>query len=71
MPMKDVILKGKEFPTAGECIDHAERLGRASVLIGRKYLVLTEREVYRLATLRVPLAHLFRHNGRIVTIPVD
>lgn len=70
--MKQIEVQGIEVPTADEAIQetHASGCGTA-ILVGRKYLVVSEAEIKRLEAACIHFACLYDHEGRLVAVPVN
>jgi hypothetical protein len=75
--LRDPTPRGIRCKNAASAVKMADEKGRAAIMFGENggrsvgYMVVTERETLRLATLRVSLGHLFLHQGQIVSIPTD
>ena len=63
--------KAIEFQTADGAVIHAQAKGGTAVLIGGKYLVVSEDTAQRLGQAQLEFAYLCDHKGRIVTVPVN
>jgi len=69
--MREIEIKGIEFDSAGDAVQHMNGGGGAAVRVGGKNLVVAQAEADRLAEAGVGFAYLLDHHGRIVTVPVN
>ena len=75
--MSTIEIKGIEFDSAGEAIQHENASGRGvAVTVGGKYLVVEQAEADRIAAAGVSFAYLTLHEGpdgtdRVMTVPIN
>jgi len=66
-----VTITGEFCSTADEAIDVAKAEGRKAIYCQGCNIVVTKTEARRLEATGVFMAYLARHDGRVVTVPVN
>lgn len=75
--MSSIEVRGIEFKSAGEAIQHVNADGRGeAICVGNRYLVVEKAEAHRLEAERVSFAYVHERempdgSWRIVTVPVN
>ena len=72
MATNDITIRATEHRNAHEAIQHLDASGDDhAILVGGKYLTVTQAEVERIAAAGIEFAYLVDHHGKIMTIPVN
>ena len=68
----EITIRATEHPSAHEAIQDLDVSGDDhAILVGQKYLTLTQAEVERIAAAGVEFAYLVDRDGTIMTIPIN
>jgi hypothetical protein len=68
----DITIQATEHPNAHAALQHLEVSGDDhAILVGGKYLTVSEAEAERIAAAGIEFAYLVDHHGKIMTIPVN
>jgi hypothetical protein len=68
----EITICGTQHPSAHGAIQHLDVSGDDhAILVGGKYMTLTQAEVERIAEAGIEFAYLVDRDGKIMTVPVN